>query len=170
MPFLILFFGLPLAELLVLLEVGEVLGGWETVGLCVMTAFVGGTLAKHQGVGLIHRMRHSLNQGEVPAVEMMDSVMIVVAGLLLMTPGFLTDVVGLLLLTPPVRAFLRPAILRGVLRRVRAGQPGQGFQGAGPGAEWRAADDEVSGAPEFLPPGTVSGPPLRKTPPEIIVD
>ena len=118
-------------------------------------------------------MRASVHQGQLPATELIDSVFIVVAGLLLMTPGFLTDVVGLLFLTPPTRALIRPA----VLRRVQ-GAGAQSFRG-GFGGYSQAYDSEgpidadVHGdwkEPEFLPPGAVTSPPRRDEPPEIIID
>ena len=175
MLYILLFFGIPLLELVLLIEVGSVAGAWETVGLCMLTAVVGGWLAKHQGIGVLMRMRASVNRGELPASEVIDSVMIVVAGLMLMTPGFITDSLGLLLLTPTVRALIRPAILRRVTR-MSSGQFGAHSPGPfqhearyqwGPGQRPR---DGAGASPEFLPPGSVQGPPPKNEPPEIIVD
>tara|TARA_B100000683_G_scaffold209013_1_gene203233 strand:+ start:69 stop:590 length:522 start_codon:yes stop_codon:yes gene_type:complete len=173
LAFLALFFLLPLAELMILIEVGGEIGGWETIGVCLLTAMVGGSLARRQGMGVLRRMRVSMHQGQLPAEEMIDSLFIVVAGLLLMTPGFVTDSIGLVLLTPPIRALARPAVISRFARR-----PGQPFaRGYGSYDQYAAnqhPEDEEYGStysePEFLPPGSVQRPPRKDDPPEIIVD
>ena len=175
MFFVALFFLVPLAELMLLIEVGSVVGGWETIAICLLTAMVGGALARRQGIGVLMRMRASVHKGQLPAGELIDSVFIVVAGLMLMTPGFITDGIGLLLLTPPVRAIIRPGILRRVAQaQARPFSGGYGAYGGhsqsyGPGD----SEEDYTGnwnEPEFLPPGTVAQPPRKDDPPEIIID
>ena len=173
MAFLALFFLLPLAELMILIEVGGEIGGWETIGVCLLTAMIGGSLARRQGMGVLRRMRVSMHQGQLPAEEMIDSLFIVVAGLLLMTPGFVTDAVGLVLLSPPVRALARPAVMSRFARG--PGQPfvrGYGSYGHYSASQYTEDEDytSTSSEPEFLPPGSVQPPPRKDDPPEIVVD
>ena len=173
MFFLALFFLLPLAELMLLMEVGGLIGGWETVGVCLLTAFLGGALARRQGMEVLLRMRTSVHQGQLPAAELIDSVFIVVAGLLLMTPGFVTDTVGLLLLTPPLRAVARPALIRRFTGGSSGPFPG-GYTTYGhysdPYQSSEAESEDAWTEPEFLPPGTVTRPRSKDDPPEIIID
>jgi UPF0716 protein FxsA len=84
---------------------------------------VGAWLVKREGLGVLHRARQRLDAGAVPGRELVDGVMILFAGALLLTPGFLTDVVGILLLLPPVRATLRVAASRTLQRRITYGPP-----------------------------------------------
>ncbi len=176
MFFIALFFLIPLGELMLLIEVGSVIGGWETIAICLLTAMVGGALARKQGIDVLMRMRASMHRGQLPAGELIDSVFIVVAGLMLMTPGFLTDSVGLLLLTPPVRAIIRPTILRRMVhaqsRPFSAGYGAYGNynQSYSPVEPENEDYAENWNEPEFLPPGTVVQPPKKDDPPEIIVD
>jgi UPF0716 protein FxsA len=174
--FVLLFFAVPLFELMLLIEVGGAIGGWETIGLCLLTAMVGGSLARRQGIGVLTRMRASVHHGQLPATELIDSVFIVVAGLLLMTPGFLTDAVGLFFLTPLTRALIRPAVLRRVQGAGTQSFRG-GFGGAGGYSQTYGAGESSESdfhgdwkEPEFLPPGEVTTPPRRDEPPEIIID
>ncbi|KAA5607554.1 FxsA family protein [Roseospira marina] len=107
MPFLLLlaFIGVPLLEIAVFIQVGDVVGlGW-TLGLVILTAVIGTMLLRAQGVATLNRARASLGRGEVPMREVFDGACLLVGGALLLTPGFVTDSLGFLLLLPPVRAF-----------------------------------------------------------------
>ena len=108
----LLLVGVPVAEISLFVVVGGRLGLWITLGLVVLTAFIGASLFSRQGAATWQRAQRSLSQGQLPAREMVDGILILAAGLLLLTPGFLTDVVGFLLLTPPVRAILRAVLIR----------------------------------------------------------
>ncbi|MGQ9658763.1 MAG: FxsA family protein [Thermochromatium sp.] len=106
-PLFILFFiALPLIELYVLIRVGSGIGALPTILLSILTAIMGVWLVRHQGFGVLRRVRDLLDRGEVPAIELLDGALILAAGLCLLVPGFLTDGLGFLLLIPPLRHIL----------------------------------------------------------------
>ena len=115
----LLFLVVPFAELFVLLQVGRAIGALETIGLLVLVSIVGAWLVKREGIGVLRRAEERLRQGGMPGRELVDGVMILFAGALLLTPGFLTDILGILLLLPPVRATLRSTVVRWL--KLRAG-------------------------------------------------
>jgi UPF0716 protein FxsA len=118
-PLLVLLFILvPIAELAVIIQVGQALGVLETLALMVLVSVIGAWLVKREGLGVWRRAQHQLEAGAVPGRELVDGVLIVLAGALLLTPGFLTDCVGVLLLLPPVRAALRTLAIRRMRKRV----------------------------------------------------
>lgn len=100
---IILFIGIPLVELYVIIEVGSELGGILTVFLVVFTAVLGGLLVRMQGFSTLMRVKEVTDRGEVPALEMMEGMLLMVAGVMLLLPGFITDIFGFLLLIPPLR-------------------------------------------------------------------
>jgi UPF0716 protein FxsA len=99
----LLFAVIPVIEIYVLVSVGSVIGSLNTVALVLLSAFVGAWLARQQGLSTMLRVRASLQQGIMPAEEILDAVLIFVAGAVLLTPGFVTDALGLLILFPPTR-------------------------------------------------------------------
>ncbi len=101
--FLLLFIGLPLIEIYFLIQVGSEIGALPTIGLSILTAVIGTWLVRHQGFSVLTRVREMMAHDEVPAFEMMDGALILVAGLMLLLPGFLTDALGFLLLVPALR-------------------------------------------------------------------
>jgi UPF0716 protein FxsA len=109
----------PLAELAVILAVGDLLGLVPTLALLLVVSVAGAWLAKREGLAAWRRFQLALRQGRVPTVEVADGAMILLAGALLLTPGFLTDVVGILLLLPPTRAMARRLAPRLAARRLR---------------------------------------------------
>lgn len=113
------FLVVPFLELFVILEVGSLLGVVPTVVLLVVVSIVGAWLAKREGVGVIRRIQRSVQRGQMPADELVDGALIVLAGALLVTPGFLTDILGISLLVPPTRAVIRAAARRSIARRAR---------------------------------------------------
>ena len=100
---LLLFFTVPLVEIYVLLEVGGVIGALPTVGLVVLTAVIGAGLIRAQGLATLGRVQAELDRGELPAVGIVEGFLLLVAGALLLTPGFVTDTLGFLVLIPPLR-------------------------------------------------------------------
>ena len=122
---LLLFFAVPLVEIYVLLQVGGVIGVLPTIAMVVLTAVIGAGLIRAQGIATLGRVRLELERGELPAVGIIEAGLLLVAGALLMTPGFVTDTIGFLILVPPLR---RRAIHSFIARRVvTAGSPpGQG--------------------------------------------
>lgn len=99
----LLFALVPVAEIYVLVHVGESIGFWPTVGVVILTAMAGAHLARMQGLAVMMRIRENLDKGFMPAEEMLDGLLIFLAGMTLLTPGFLTDACGLLILFPPTR-------------------------------------------------------------------
>ena len=110
---LLLFTVVPLVELYLLIEVGSLIGGLTTILLVLVTGVVGAFLAKLEGLRTLGQIQRNLSQGIVPAEEMLNGVIILVAGLLLITPGILTDAFGFLMLIP----FTRNAFKRWLRRR-----------------------------------------------------
>jgi UPF0716 protein FxsA len=106
LPLLLLFIGLPLIELYFLIRVGSEIGAMPTIALSVLTAVLGTWLVRRQGFSLLMRVRDQFDRGDMPAFEMLDGALILVAGLFLLLPGFLTDTLGFLLLIPPLRRLL----------------------------------------------------------------
>lgn len=102
--FLLALAALPLAELALLIKVGGLIGGWWMFLIVVATAVLGMTIIVQNGFSAALRMQQAMMRGEAPFAPMMDSGMVVLAGLLLITPGLIADAVGLLLLVPPLRA------------------------------------------------------------------
>ena len=94
-----------LAEIYVLVSVGQAIGGLSTVLLVVITAFIGSSLLRQQGWSTMAKAQQSMSEGKTPAMEMMEGVVILVSGILLLTPGFLTDALGLLGLMPWSRSY-----------------------------------------------------------------
>ena len=104
-PFL-LFIAVPLLEMWILIEVGGVIGGLPTVGLVVLTAFIGINLIRMQGMQTLQRFQSRAASGQLPAQEIVEGMMLAAAGALLLTPGFVTDSIGFALLVPGIRRWL----------------------------------------------------------------
>lgn len=100
---LLIFVLVPVMELSVLIRVGEALGSWTTVALVIFTAVVGVSLVRSQGISTLMQVQQKLARGEAPGQEIVEGMMLAVAGLLLLIPGFVTDFLGLILLTPFTR-------------------------------------------------------------------
>ena len=99
----LLFIAIPLVELYFIIVVGEMIGAFWTVILVIMTAVIGVNLLRMQGMNTLTRAQRNMAQGQIPAMEMMEGVALAVAGVLLITPGFITDSIGLLCLIPASR-------------------------------------------------------------------
>jgi UPF0716 protein FxsA len=119
-PILVLaFIVVPLAELAVIIAVGDAIGLLPTLLLLLGISVAGGWLAKRQGLAAWRRFQLALAEGRMPTQEAADGAMVLLAGALLLTPGFLTDVAGVLLLLPPTRAWMRRLAPRLAARRLR---------------------------------------------------
>ena len=99
----LLFAVIPVAEIYVLVSVGGVIGVLPTIALVLLTALAGAHLARMQGLAVMMRIRENIAQGFMPAEELLDGLLIFLAGMTLLTPGFLTDIMGLLILLPATR-------------------------------------------------------------------
>ncbi|NOZ54089.1 MAG: FxsA family protein [Gammaproteobacteria bacterium] len=118
-PFFILlalFFIVPIIEIYLLIEIGSIVGPFLTIFLVVFTAVLGAWLLRMQGFSTLNRVRQTLARGGVPATEILEGAMLLIAGALLLTPGFFTDTIGFLCLLPSIR---RPIALWGIQRIFR---------------------------------------------------
>lgn len=115
----VLFLVVPLAELYVIIQVGQAFGALNTIALLIIISAAGAWLVKREGMSVWARFQRSVQAGSVPGREIADGVMILFAGALLMTPGFLTDVLAMALLVPPVRAVIRGALMKQAEKRAR---------------------------------------------------
>jgi UPF0716 protein FxsA len=103
----VLFIAVPIVELYVIIQVGQAIGVWPTLALLLADALLGSLLLRHQGRGAWRRFNAALAERRFPGQEVLDGLLIVIGGTLLLAPGFLTDIVGLVLLIPPTRAIVR---------------------------------------------------------------
>jgi UPF0716 protein FxsA len=127
---LVLFVAVPAAELYVILQAAHAFGVLETVAALLVISVIGAWLCRVEGWSTLRKIQVALNEGRIPTRELQDGALILLAGALLLTPGFLGDVVGIFLLLPPTRAVARTflaRVLRGRLQVATAGSGGQGF-------------------------------------------
>lgn len=119
---ILLFTLIPLIELAILLHLGSIIGVWYTILVVIITGTVGALLARRQGVAVVGRMRSSMSQGLLPGEELLHGLLVLAGGLLLLTPGLLTDLVGFLLLIPRTRVLALCWLKRMFERRINEGQ------------------------------------------------
>src|SRR3954451_1179187 len=126
-----LFLIVPIVELYVIIQIGSAIGVWPTIGLLLADAVLGSLLLRHQGRGAWQRFNAALAERRFPGREVADGLLIAVGGTLLLTPGFVTDILGAIFLIPPTRAIVR-RLMRGYFGRrfLIVGAPNMG--GAGP--------------------------------------
>ncbi len=108
---LLLFIAVPIIEIGLFIQVGGFLGLWPTIALVLITAFVGASLVRSQGLQTLMSVQSRLQQGEMPAQQILEGVMLAVAGVLLLTPGFMTDAMGMLVLLPAPRAIIAKKLM-----------------------------------------------------------
>ena len=141
---LLLFIIVPLLEIMLLATLGARIGFPATLGIIVVTAILGASLARAQGLRTLQRLREALARGRLPHAEVMDGLMILIAGAVLLTPGFLTDAAGFLLLVPPVRARVRQSLEKALKGRIHViGMPPSDGQVNDPGARERVVEARV---------------------------
>ncbi|MCX7619630.1 MAG: FxsA family protein [Acidimicrobiales bacterium] len=121
---LVLFLVVPFVEIYGVIQVAQVIGTPETIALMVLVAIAGAWLCKREGLGVVRRMNRQIAQGMLPTGELADGFLILLAGALMLTPGFLTDLLGLVLLIPPTRVLARRVLLRWLHQRVETGSYG----------------------------------------------
>ena len=130
--FTVIFLIVPVIEIFLLIQVGQVIGALWTVVLVVLTAVIGVRLLKIQGLSTLMRAQDKMQTGVMPAQEMLEGIGLILAGAFLLTPGFFTDTVGFLLLFPPGRAWLVSKIVSAVMASARfttvSGQSGIHFE------------------------------------------
>jgi UPF0716 protein FxsA len=116
----VLFILVPIAELAVIIQVGEAIGVWWTIGLLIADSVLGSLLMRSQGRAVWRRFTASVQGGRVPGREVLDGALVLAGGALLLTPGFLSDILGALLLLPPTRAVARRLLVRRFGQRLTA--------------------------------------------------
>jgi UPF0716 protein FxsA len=135
-----LFIVVPIVELYVIIQIGALIGVWPTIALLLADALLGSLLLRHQGRGAWRRFNAAIAERRFPGREVADGLLIAVGATLLLTPGFLTDIVGLIFLIPPTRAIVR-RLMRGYVGRrfIVVGMPGSAGS-AGPATAGRHYD------------------------------
>ena len=148
-----LFLAVPIAELYVIVEVvGEALGLLPTLLLLVVDSIIGAALLRSQGRAAWRRFREALAAGRLPHREVLDGALVILGGALLITPGFLTDALGLALLLPPTRALARRALVRGLRGRVIVSAADAGERGRRSAPARRLYDVEGTAVEATGPP------------------
>lgn len=140
---LLLFLIVPIAELFVIVQVAQGIGTLETILLLIVVSVFGAWLVKHQGLSAMARVQLQLAQGKLPGDALIDGFLILFAGALLLTPGFLTDTLGFVLLIPPTRAIVRRIVAARFSHRIDVG----GYTAGGFGARFgdRYGQDVIDG-------------------------
>ena len=155
MPIFLLLVAVPIVEIALFIQVGGWLGLWPTIGIVILTAAIGTVLLRAQGLATLGELQRRLSTGEDPSATLAHGAMILVAGVLLLTPGFFTDGVGFLLLTPPVRAgrFARSRMTSIHIRgHMGAGGRGPGSYESGGHESGRRGPGTVDGEYEIIDP------------------
>lgn len=135
----LLFIVIPLVELYFIIVVGDIIGALWTVLLVLLTAVIGVSLLRYQGMSTLTRAQQNMAQGAIPAMEMMEGVALAVAGVLLITPGFITDSIGFLLLIPASRqAIIRYIMARASIRTNFSAGSGEYYGSSRPQDEHRS--------------------------------
>jgi UPF0716 protein FxsA len=167
MPLLLVFIFIvvPIAELYVLIQIGQAIGVLPTIALLILDSILGAALMRQQGRAAWLRFNRALTEGRVPGREVIDGVLVIFGGALLLTPGFLSDILGLFLLLPPTRAIIRGLLVRrfgarlvasatsgAEMRFGRVFGAGAGAGGRGPAAGRGYDDDVVDSTAREVPP------------------
>jgi UPF0716 protein FxsA len=172
MPLLLVlvFIVVPIAELYVLIQIGQAIGVLPTIAILILDSILGAALMRQQGRAAWLRFNRALAEGRVPGREVIDGVLVIFGGALLLTPGFLSDILGLVLLLPPTRAVIRGMLVRRFGSRLvasaadgaqmrfgrvfGAGAGGGAGRRGGPGGPVRPGHDEdvVEGTAREVPP------------------
>jgi len=157
---LLAFVAVPIIEIYLIIQVGSAIGGWETIGLLILISVVGAWLVRHEGFSILAKVQGSLSQGSVPTNAIIDGMLVLLAGALMLTPGFLTDGIGLVLLLPPSRTVVRNLVKRRFAGRVTVGGGAYGgsFTGFGrtDATDVRATDvTPTEGDGRDEPPGPI---------------
>ena len=119
---LLLFIAVPLLELAILVKLGSVFGFWPTITLVFVTGTLGALLARSQGTQVLRAIQTELSVGRMPTARLLDGLLVLIGGIVLLTPGLLTDITGLLLLLPPSRAWFKRILQRKLEGMIRSGQ------------------------------------------------
>ena len=146
---IILFIVVPIAELAVIIQVGQLIGVWWTIALLLADSVLGSWLMRSQGRAVWRRFNAAVAEGRAPTREVLDGVLVIFGGALLITPGFITDVFGVLFLLPPTRVLVRGLLVRRATLRVMSSMRR---------SDSRDADDDVDGTAVDLGPDALDRP------------
>ena len=159
----LIFFGVPLLEILVLIRVGQVIGPWWTILLLVVDSLIGAWLIRHEGGRAFRALSEALSSGRMPARELADGILVLAGGLMMLSPGFVLDIFGMVLILPVTRPFGRRLLTRVVSSKLLAGGyvgPGSpGFGQSRPGDPGRNEGRPRPGSPGPVVEGEVVDPP-----------
>ncbi|QJR80773.1 FxsA family protein [Alteromonas pelagimontana] len=114
----LLFAILPIIEIALLVQVGDMIGGWNTIAIVILTAFAGAYFVRREGFNTIQTAQQKMQRNEIPGRELVEGLMLVIAGVLLVTPGFVTDFLGLLLVVPISRHLIAAQVAKRMALRV----------------------------------------------------
>jgi len=145
-----LFIAVPIVEMLVLIQVGQQIGALWTIALVLLTAFIGINLLRYQGLATLSRANWRMQSGQIPAQEMLEGILLAVGGALLLTPGFVTDGIGFVLLLPFTRGFFAARLMNRFKSFASANVAGgfsSGFSGAA-GAGFKQDESIIEGEVE----------------------
>lgn len=138
----LLFAIMPIIEIALLIKVGGIIGGWNTVAIVLLTAFIGAYFVKREGLQTMQTAQEKMQRGEMPGKELVDGLMLAVAGVLMVTPGFITDIFGILLVLPGTRHVIARFVSKHMqMRVVTAG----GFQQQSPFAGQQSPFEQPRG-------------------------
>ncbi|WP_166424471.1 FxsA family protein [Paraglaciecola sp. 20A4] len=140
----LLFVLIPIVEISLLISVGEQIGGWNTVAIVIATALIGSYIVRQQGLTTLINAQQKMQQGVAPGQEVAEGLLLVIAGVMLVTPGFITDIIGFLFCLP----MTRPLIAKGLLAKLSmqvVGQTQGGFSGQQGSANRSANGDIIEG-------------------------
>ncbi len=121
MRLVLIFIVVPLIEILLLIEIGSRIGAFNTILVIVLTAIVGASMMRQQGFTIMRNIQRDLSQGRMPTGELINGALVLVGGIVLLTPGFFTDAVGFILLIPATRGFIRKKIQLLIRRKIESG-------------------------------------------------
>jgi UPF0716 protein FxsA len=148
-PLVLLFIVVPIVEIYVIIQVGQAIGPLWTIALLVADSILGSILMRAQGRSAWRRFNEAVAVGRIPGREVLDGVLVIFGGALLLTPGFVTDIFGLVFLLPPTRAVVRGLLVRRFAGRLVVAVPGSARAPRGPGADVESTATEVD--PRALP-------------------
>jgi UPF0716 protein FxsA len=161
----LILFGVPLLEILVLIRVGQAIGPWWTILLLIADSLIGAWLIKHEGARAFRALSEALSSGRMPARELADGILVLAGGLMMISPGFVLDILGMVLILPVTRPFGRRLLTRVVSSKLLAGgyvgpgSPGFGQDGFGSVGDGRNEGRPRPGSQGPVVEGEVVDPP-----------
>ena len=112
------FLTIPLIEVWILLQIADLAGLLNTIGLLIFTSIIGALLVRREGISVFRKAKNEITQGQMPEKQILDGFLILLGGVLMLTPGFFTDIIGFLLLFPPTRLLLRTVVIKRLNSRI----------------------------------------------------